>query len=219
MKSLLLASTILVALSSSVFAADVIDTAPEVSSVATPDYGYDWSGLYLGLQAGIVGADSDYDIDLGDFGSASVSENDFGAIGGAHVGYNYQMGNGLVLGAEADFQATSLGDDLGYDVDYLGTATAKVGYAVDRILVYGKGGFAYGHVDGENVDDLSIESDWKTGYTLGAGLAIGITDSISIRTEYNYVDLDSSDIRFEGDKVGETDAKLHQVTAGVSYKF
>lgn len=92
-----------------------------------------------------------------------------GFVGGAQVGYNYQFtpGAGFVVGAEADVQfadvkkskswsdavttvdATSIltvqtGSSTRSSLDFLGTVRGRLGYAFDRVLIYGTGGLAYG---------------------------------------------------------------------------
>ncbi|MBL7405733.1 porin family protein, partial [Escherichia coli] len=89
-----------------------------------------------------------------------------GFSGGAQIGYNYQFtpGSGVVIGVEADAQYLDFGRNRnnafvsgavapGYYVtdprglsslDYFGTVRGRLGYAFDRTLVYGTGGFAYG---------------------------------------------------------------------------
>ena len=91
-----------------------------------------------------------------------------GGFGGGQIGYNIQRGN-IVFGLEADFEgadingsktangtytdpagnqyAASLG--LKTTLDWFGTLRGRVGYTFDRALVYGTGGFAYGHVKDE----------------------------------------------------------------------
>ncbi|MDB5645967.1 MAG: porin, partial [Methylobacterium sp.] len=90
-----------------------------------------------------------------------------GFVGGGQIGYNYQFtpGSGFVVGVEADAQyvdfgrsrnnATAIVGALNPDLtavnpnglsglDYFGTVRGRLGYAFDRTLVYGTGGFAYG---------------------------------------------------------------------------
>ncbi|MDP4023218.1 porin family protein, partial [Methylobacterium sp. NEAU 140] len=89
-----------------------------------------------------------------------------GFSGGGQVGYNFQFtpGSGVVVGIEADAQYLDFGRNRnsafiagglapGYYVtdprglsslDFFGTVRGRLGYAFDRTLVYGTGGFAYG---------------------------------------------------------------------------
>ncbi|MGU3659996.1 outer membrane protein, partial [Methylobacterium fujisawaense] len=89
-----------------------------------------------------------------------------GFSGGGQIGYNWQLtpGSGVVFGIEADAQYLDFGRNRnnafvagalapGYYVtdprglsslDFFGTVRGRLGYAFDRTLVYGTGGFAYG---------------------------------------------------------------------------
>ena len=64
---------------------------------------YSWTGLYIGLNAGYASAKVTNTVSGGGLdGSGSV--NMPGGIGGAQIGYNYQIGP-MVLGFEADSTA------------------------------------------------------------------------------------------------------------------
>ena len=89
-----------------------------------------------------------------------------GFSGGGQIGYNWQLtpGSGVVIGVEADAQYLDFGRNRnnafvsgavapGYyltdprglsSLDFFGTVRGRLGYAFDRTLVYGTGGFAYG---------------------------------------------------------------------------
>ena len=90
-----------------------------------------------------------------------------GVIGGGGIGYNRQLNSFLVLGFEADIQASDINgasaDVVGantanavmssqnyFSLDWYGTARGRVGVSVPgytNFLVYGTGGFAYGYVN------------------------------------------------------------------------
>ncbi len=149
-----------------------------------------------------------------------------GFVGGGQIGYNYQIGN-FVIGVEADIQYADLGggrrsgniialnptlpdfipavNSTFGGLDYFGTVRGRVGYAWDRLLVYGTGGFAYGGSDnngnntcvlvtgalasgctGRNSDDI------RTGYAAGGGIEYAFTPNITGRIEGLYVSLDQS---------------------------
>ena len=92
-------------------------------------------------------------------GSFSTETDKVGKIGGG-FGYNYQFtpGSGFVVGVEASWTWTDLTRGRSYisplndvstyrqSLDWIGLVTGRVGYAFDRVLVYGMGGFAYGNV-------------------------------------------------------------------------
>jgi outer membrane immunogenic protein len=160
--ALLLAAS---ALATPAFAADIISEeppAPAPLEVAT----YNWTGLYVGGQAGVAGGGSsgaigtDIGVPLGALGVSTFQDGtDIGFTGGVHVGYDYQINN-LLVGGVVDFNyidsdrtvGGTLPADLGTysvdtDVNYFGTVRGKVGVAYDRVALYATGGLAYGDVD------------------------------------------------------------------------
>ena len=182
MKKVLLAGSALVAalsLASAAHAADV--------SVAPT---YDWTGFYIGANAGVAWNNSSLDADpYVDGVRYSELENkiegDQAAFtAGGMLGYNYQI-NQIVLGAEADINYLGFSDDnkrsfdtdlnqlplsvnskSSLDVDWFGTIRGRLGFAVDNLLIYGTGGAAYGHVNANskvsaNFNDGELTDTWK----------------------------------------------------------
>ena len=206
-------AAIVLATAGSAFAADLPAVAP-YQAVAPAGY-YDWTGFYVGLQAGYAFADSDFGGDLDGF------------VGGVHAGYNYQINN-WVLGIEADVDysaadASGTVAGVAYDVDleWLGSVRGRVGYAFDRVLVYATGGVAFGGIDASATAAGVTTSDDNThvGWTVGAGVEVAITNNVTARAEYRYTDLGDKNYNFGG-AVANLDAQdLHAVRVGVSYKF
>ena len=152
-----------------------------------------------------------------------------GFTGGGQVGYNYQFtpGNGIVVGIEADAQYVDFGASrnrfafatpggtggiipgtLVYNpsgvssLDYFGTVRGRIGYAVDKALFYGTGGFAYGSGGGREFGSGVSRNDFQTGWTAGGGVEYALpTDSflnffrssaVTVKVEALYVNLDQS---------------------------
>ena len=59
---------------------------------------YNWTGFYIGVNAGIGGDKTDYNFG----GVASGNVTSFGGFGGGQIGYNYQFAGNWVAGIEAD---------------------------------------------------------------------------------------------------------------------
>jgi len=149
--------------------------------------------------------------------------NNEGFVGGGQIGYNYQFtpGSGVVIGVEADAQYVDFGSQrnnasiIGANVnnltfvnpnglsglDYFGTVRGRLGYAFDRTLVYGTGGFAYGGGGGNDFGlPNSSRNDFRTGWTAGGGIEYALpTDSflnffrssaVTLKIEGLYVSLD-----------------------------
>jgi outer membrane immunogenic protein len=152
---------------SAVLAADIPSLPPPVPYVPA----FTWTGLYLGANVGFGGDRFVYPFsavavggDAAIAGSGSITSS--GVIGGGQVGYNWEFPNNFLLGFETDFDGASIRGkvtanaagaiggapfgvtaQLGSRINYIGTVRARVGYAWDRFLVYGTGGFAYGQVN------------------------------------------------------------------------
>ena len=90
MKKLLLGLSLCL-LASSAFAADAI-----VEEVAPA---FSWTGGYAGIQAGYAWGDGDIDQITG---PGFIDTSPDGFLGGIYAGYNYQMSNNIVIGAELD---------------------------------------------------------------------------------------------------------------------
>jgi len=174
-----------------------------------------WTGFYAGVNAGYASsAESDQlacnltcsgNTGGGTFGGVSPT----GGFAGVQLGYNWQ-GFGfspLLLGIETDIQAPSVigkGEDAAGDaftsrLQMFGTVRGRIGYAFDRALVYFTGGFAYGTVYSEaNIQPGIPGPDFvtnpnATGYVLGGGLEYKFWRDLSVKVEYQYVNLGRND--------------------------
>jgi opacity protein-like surface antigen/outer membrane receptor protein involved in Fe transport len=154
---------------------------------------YNWSGFYLGLNAGGVSATNTVTASGG--GSASVKEPGF--LGGAQVGANYQTGP-VVWGVEADYDASTQNKSLPAGVltgstsqtPWFATLRGRFGIAFDRHLVYATAGAGASELRSiANIPTGTTNTTVTYGtWTAGAGLEYGITDNLSARVEYLYLD-------------------------------
>ena len=220
MKRMLLLLASAAILATPAIAADVVyeEPAPIVPMAPVAD----WSGFYVGVQAGagfgdtgVFSLDVDGDGIFGDpfapFGDNFAGDFDSGFVGGVHAGYDWQFGN-FVVGGILDINFADLGDrqsgfsstpafyHIDREIDYLATARARVGYAFsDRLLAYATGGAAYANVSSSFVSNtpaaftLSGDSDDDFGYTIGGGVETRITERVSLGIEYLYTNLGSDD--------------------------
>jgi outer membrane immunogenic protein len=198
--SLLALSTATTLFCSSAFAADVV--APDSEA-------FNWSGLYVGANAGYAWGNSEAD---GLYDGGDIVNGDFnpdGFVAGAQFGYNWQMDSNFVLGLEADLQYSDQHDDVNnppgfdseasaeVDVDWFGTLRARAGVALDRALLYATGGLAMGGVKysvDDNFDEgIGNDKNTQWGWTAGLGAEYAITDMVTVKVEYLYVDLGKDD--------------------------
>jgi len=133
-----------------------------------------------------------------------------GAIYGGFLGYNWQSGN-AVFGIEAGLNGTGFDGhtdclnvaDCKRELEYYGTVTGRLGYAVNNFMFYGFGGIAWGDVEtnvsvaGAPLDDFwtgvdSVgfdNSETHVGWTAGVGLEFAFTERFVAGVEYAHVDL------------------------------
>ena len=131
MKKILLSTVALIGLTVTAAAADL--PSRKAPAMVAPVPVFTWTGFYVGVNAGYGwGNDNNDAVDPlnGNFGGGG---NDGGFVGGAQLGYNYQMGM-FVLGAETDIQYADIGNgrgnfgvanfDNGSDNEFFGTTRA-----------------------------------------------------------------------------------------------
>ncbi len=192
-------------------AADMYVPGPAGGYKDGPAYAeVNWSGFYLGANIGGAWA-TDKVTDVGGDWSGGVPKsfnNDpSGFFGGGQLGYNFQMGH-FVFGPEVDLGYMDLSQKV-WEPGAVGDAsstlgggfyadvTGRLGYAVDRALVYAKGGYAYygGSVKNWTADTPTIPGSPTTtgvsGWTVGAGLEYKISPAWSVKAEYLHFDFGS----------------------------
>ena len=159
--------------------------------------------------------------------------------GGAGVNFQLTPGTGFVFGAAFDLTWTDLQKNRGFigapnpnfggarnpsvysqELDYLGTVNGKLGYAFDRLLVYGTAGLAFGQVNyGANFFSTTgalqftggFDNRFETGYNYGGGIEyaipedsflsyfavgklLGLKADVTIKAEYIRYDLGSRNV-------------------------
>ncbi|MEZ0171061.1 outer membrane protein [Microvirga sp. TS319] len=216
MKKILLSSVALLGLTAGAMAADLPSRrapAPIVAAVPV----FTWTGFYVGVNAGVGFNNGDDDLVFGGDTILADSDNDASFVGGAQVGYNYQMGS-FVVGVEGDLQWADFGSTT-YDFtglggglitrdsgDWFGTVRGRVGVAFDRALIYATGGWAF--------------ADNRNGWTVGGGIEYAITNNLSAKLEGLYVKLNSDDFTVPGvGTVSTGDTDFGVVRAGLNYRF
>ncbi|WP_439922762.1 outer membrane protein [Nitrobacter sp. JJSN] len=242
MKKILMASAALLTMVASASAADLYAKAPVQFAP-----GYNWTGFYIGANAGYAGGDSVLGFNgapLGGLGTTSLTTTSSGFIGGGQIGYNWQA-QAILYGFEADIQAANVKStsglgalggggglglgDIGATTNYFGTVRARFGVMPwDRSLLYVTGGLAYGQTSTSFL--LPLGDNTKIGWTVGAGLEYMIAPNWSVKTEYLYVDLGKDDVNLSalaalggglvpaGISLTEQ-SRMHVVRAGVNYHF
>ena len=219
----LIAAAFIAALTStSALAADVVFEEPPAPVVAEIPI-FTWTGGYIGVQGGYLWSDVNFDDDVeGELFSDSFN----GGLLGGYIGYNWQTGP-WVFGAEGDLNAvwndetfTVGAFDVDVGSDYLASLRGRVGYAIDRTLIFATAGVAFTQASAEadiGNATVSVDQDF-TGWTIGAGAEYAFTNNWVGRVEYRYYDFGDQSF---SDITNFGDAKLtnNTVTLGIAYKW
>ena len=215
MKKILLASVALFGFAGAASAADLPARAAPPAPIVAAVPVFTWTGFYVGVNAGYGWNDDADDVVFGDTTIFGDSDNDGGFVGGAQIGYNYQIGS-FVVGLEGDIQYADFGS-VTYTFpapigaveadpeDWFGTVRARAGVAFDRALIYATGGFAF--------------ADDRSGWTLGGGLEYAFTNNLSAKIEGLYVSLDDNEFEAGGITYSTGDSDFGVVRAGLNFRF
>lgn len=209
-----------------------------IASVAQAEDALGWTGLYLGVETGVGKSSTAFSASSTGF-AGNYQEQPF--LGGVFVGGDWQSGP-FVVGALADIDWTNGGDiSFGnvdpvtagkgeaytYDVDWIATARARLGYApTDRVLVFATGGVAAGHFEATSYSyplfgtpASAAFSGVKWGGVGGVGMEYRLSRHLSLKGEYLHYEFGT--IAF--DSGGLADArfkpKLDALKVGLALRF
>lgn len=192
-------------------AADLPNT--KGAPVYAPPPAFSWTGFYIGANVGYDwGYDPVTDVDGWWYNPGTVGSRVYpqGITGGAQVGYNYQFAPVIVAGVEAEGGYISLHGSTDYcpfsacnaplPDDYArvsggayGALTGKFGLTMDRVMLYAKGGVAFGDFQvsyaSPGLAGGGPSNQVNVGWTAGAGVEYALTPNWSIKAEYDFYDL------------------------------
>jgi outer membrane immunogenic protein len=185
----------------------------------------------------------------GAFGGAQIGYNRQGAILGPRVvlGIEADMqasgiqGKGSASAASAQplqMDDGNVNASVKSHLDWFGTIRGRLGYAFDHTLFYATGGFAFGRVrDKLSVSETSFgeplltassaNNQTATGFVVGGGLEYAINPAWSLKGEYQYIDLGSTNLSASNTNDGglfdlpaasaKVDHTYHTVRIGLNY--
>jgi outer membrane immunogenic protein len=171
---------------------------------------YDWSGFYVGVFGG--GGMGNHNYNNGtptNYANYLINYDSTGGIAGGEVGYNVQSGV-MVAGVEANgFWSGIKGSDLSQfnagalpinaidasNLRWGASLVARGGIAVDRLLLFFTGGWAYGNIlhtsttpgiPGVFPTLVDQFTNHQSGLTAGGGIAYAVTNNLIGKIEYRY---------------------------------
>lgn len=156
----------------------------------------------------------------------AVTSGDLNGYGvGASFGYDWSLGNGWIIGAEADAVVTDADKVIGtghYYTDYLATFRGRLGYNVHpHLLLYGTGGWAINGLHHKSTT-LALsnfkESGAISGFAAGGGLEYRFYDTI-VFGEYLYTGFSKWDFADGAGVNHSLDTDAHQFRVGVKWIY
>jgi outer membrane protein OmpA-like peptidoglycan-associated protein len=211
-------------------AAVALSSVPMLADAA---HAQDWTGCYLGVHAGYGwGSDKNTFGKVIDNGSLDVpaevgpyKHTTSGGLAGGQLGCNYEFEPGWLIGAEGDFSWAGISGrrivpedshDPGSFTAFRsrnrwdGDIAARLGYAFDESLLYGKVGWSWGnfhyleqHDDFPTTNNSACSpvctagfSNTRGGLLFGGGWEFKFADNLSAKIEYNHIDYGSARIPY-----------------------
>jgi opacity protein-like surface antigen len=215
---------------------------------------YDWTGFYLGGFTGATVGRSKWGFP--DLPGADVNPRTAGLLAGIDAGYRKQFGS-WVVGVEGDLAATNakggtscfsnvnnvafggaMETNCNNDVRWMATATGKLGYAWNRVMLYGKAGGAWA----DNTLDVSCNGDpgfqfnctpansfvniahasatvHQFGWTAGIGFELALNRNWSAKAEYDYLNFGTKNVVLTDTTRVSLRQDFNQVKIGLNYRF
>jgi opacity protein-like surface antigen len=213
---------------------------------------FTWTGCYLGGQIGGGFAKKDITDPVGlvqesflagsTTGITTVSPSPSGVVIGGQIGCDYQFAPSWVIGIEGSAAGSTMKGSsivglpasipdtalVEAKTDFLTSVTARIGYAFDHVLVYGRGGVAMaadrydvsGSFGGTPFGFTGLEN--RFGWTAGAGVEWAFTPHWSVNLEYDYYGFGTKTISmFDSTNVllGNVDVRQNIQVVKVGFNF
>lgn len=226
-------------------AASAADLPSRYTTPAVPvftEVPFSWTGFYAGINGGygFNGKTNYTHQNNNNFGGigGTYSNDTKGFTGGVQAGYNVQMGV-FVFGLEGsanyadvkgNYNFSQYYDNTTTKISQIYTITPRIGVAFDRLMVYGKGGWALAKVEsGQSYAPPRLtattwsNSVYQNGWTVGGGAEYALTNHWTVGLEYNYIRL-SNKAHSSADSYGKltnisASPNLHEALARLNYKF
>jgi outer membrane immunogenic protein len=235
MKRMLFAGALMLAATGSTLAADLPPSMPPPPPRAPAAYvpiippQYNWGGVYIGINGGYGFGNSTWT----GGGSTTGSFNIQGPLVGGTAGANFQTGQ-FVFGIEGDGDWSNIRGSASTTNavcpscqtanTWLATLRARGGVAWDRVLIFATAGGAGGS-NNTSGPGITASSKSEFGWTVGGGLEFGITDNLTAKIDYLYVDLQNGSFTCPASSCGGTAVTgsasftTSVVRAGLNLKF
>jgi outer membrane immunogenic protein len=210
-----------------------------------PPRAYNWTGIYIGLNAGGAWSNSQWATTPWAAAPPSGNYTLSGGLFGGTLGYNLQAGNtSFIVGAEVDFDWSGIKGSTpafaaqvgGFDAfgnpivtstpgctpsceisnPWLATARLRFGYSFDWIMPYLTVGLGIGRLEVNTAGTpLGRESVNNLGWVVGAGFEMVISGPWTAKMEFLHVDLNRFTCETACGQLNSFDANGNLIPGGV----
>ena len=175
-----------------------------------------WNGFYAGVEGGYGWGQADFTPPSA--GPASLNMN--GGLLGVQAGFDFDLGNSIVVGLAGDTSWAAISGKTCVDsggcspptsddsyangnIDWLSTLRARAGFTNSNVLFYGTGGLAYAHSNATITNVTATPDTWSAsagawGWVIGGGGEVKVSRHFSVGAEALYVDLGTTNYNFSG---------------------
>lgn len=193
---------------------------------------YSWTGFYIGGNAGWSWTQYAETIATS-AASGSASGNGKGFVGGGQIGFNWQVIQPLVIGAEADLQGTTSRGSIRGSVGpalitgdprspFFGTVRGRIGFVYERWMIYATAGGAFGQNTFNGTSSVAgafTSSSNFTTWTAGGGFEFALGGHFTAKLEYLYLGAPSSVPVPAGASTVSASTHTSLARAGINYRF
>jgi len=194
----------------------------------------DWTGGYVGAQAGVGSGSVTYVYNTAPPNIITFEANGF--VAGVLGGYDWQYGN-LVFGISGEITGTTISGSITgtqypcsfmqtctFSATWLGTAEVRAGVVIDRFMPFVTAGLAVGGISGAvdwsacfPASSTCAFDEMAIGKTFGAGVEVAIDEHISLSGKLQRMDLGAPE--FPNNSVSSNDIVFNTMTFGANWRF
>ncbi len=213
-----------------------------VKAPSAPEPAYNWTGFYVGVNAGWTWDETTFQYDVTGATPATASSGGApapapfrftpdGALAGGTIGYNWQFSPSWAFGLEADWDWTNAPGTTPCPVitfscqsklSDLGSGRARFGYVWNEFLIYATGGAAWANVTNQTVLGATTgTTSTKVGYMAGLGIEAPIFQTLTMKAEWLYYDLGTATYVVDNPTTQSVSAREwgSTVRAGFNWRF
>jgi outer membrane immunogenic protein len=187
-----------------------------------------WDGFYAGIHGEYLWGEPTVGGSIAPFLPDDGADFD-GFAGGVTGGFNHVFDQ-ILVGVEADIALSEADGKVRYitsegvnaDLAWLSTIRARLGFVHEDLLFFVTGGVALGGLEADiyGFGPFGYDLDkTASGYTIGGGAEWAVSDRMTVKAEYLYVDLANKDFDVSVSGFESVGLETSLIRLGVNWQF